>query len=71
MLKYVLICVVQVCHPHYLDRFYCSAPPGAGSSWMQLEQRAQQQQGFTRFTSPSLHVRACSATAILFNVSDT
>ncbi|WIA21326.1 hypothetical protein OEZ85_000553 [Tetradesmus obliquus] len=57
-----------VCHPHYLDRFYCSAPPGAGSSWMQLEQRAQQQQGFTRFTSPSLHVRACSATAILFNV---
>jgi hypothetical protein len=35
---------------------------------MELEQRAQQQPGFERFTSPSLHVRACSASAILFNV---
>ncbi|KAF6255359.1 hypothetical protein COO60DRAFT_1535876 [Scenedesmus sp. NREL 46B-D3] len=57
-----------VCHPHYLDHFYCTAPPGAASSWMELEHRVQQLPGFERFTSPSLHVRACSASAILFNV---
>ncbi len=60
----------QVLHPAYLDRFYCSAPPGSpGSSWAQLEARAAATPGFQRFTSPSLHVRAFSATAILFYVS--
>eukprot|EP00882_Tetradesmus_deserticola_P005715 GHRQ01006017.1.p1 GENE.GHRQ01006017.1~~GHRQ01006017.1.p1 ORF type:complete len:341 (+),score=119.85 GHRQ01006017.1:153-1175(+) len=57
-----------VCHPHYLDHLYCTAPPGASSSWMELEKHAQQQPGFQRFTSSSLHVRACCASAILFNV---
>jgi hypothetical protein len=62
--------------PGYLDAFYLTAPPsadvGAGGtgqlSWAQLEAQASAQPGFVRFTSPDLHVRAFSSTAILFKV---
>jgi hypothetical protein len=64
----------QELYPAYLERYYNSAPPhrpgstppGANISWRALEARAAATPGFTRFVSPSLHVRVFSATAILF-----
>uniref|UniRef100_A0A383WEL1 Red chlorophyll catabolite reductase n=1 Tax=Tetradesmus obliquus TaxID=3088 RepID=A0A383WEL1_TETOB len=64
-------------HPAYLEHYYNSAPPSSSnttagsSSWMQLEARAAASPGFSRFVSPSLHVRVFSASAILFWVDCT
>jgi uncharacterized protein YneF (UPF0154 family) len=57
---------LQELHLAYLERYYSSNAPGASSSWLALEARAAATPGFTRFVSPSLHVRVFSAIAILF-----
>lgn len=44
---------------------------GGGVSWSGVEAKAAGCPGFTRFTSPDLHVRAFSSTAILFKASTT
>jgi hypothetical protein len=66
--------MLQELHPAYLERHYNSTPPrrpgssatAANSSWLSLEAAAAAMPGFSRFVSPSLHVRVFSATAILF-----
>ncbi|KAI8467052.1 MAG: hypothetical protein J3K34DRAFT_472042 [Monoraphidium minutum] len=68
-------------YPAYVDRYYTSPPPactaaaavtqtggGGGGSWAALEAACAGSALFERFVSPSLHVRAFSSTAILFNV---
>jgi hypothetical protein len=58
--------------PAYLDHFYLKTPPNSssgGGSWADVESRAAGCPGFTRFTSPDLHVRTFSSTAILYKVS--
>jgi len=58
-----MLWLLQELHPAYLEHYYTTAPAGAGSSWMQLDAAAEGTPGFTRFTSPSLHVRAFSSSA--------
>jgi hypothetical protein len=67
----------QALYPAYLDRYFCTAPPqpdaatdakDALPSWAALEAACAADPRCERFVSPSLHVRAFSPTAILFNV---
>eukprot|EP00775_Hariotina_reticulata_P013391 gene13391-13518_t len=71
----LLMCIIMdprlslVMNPRYLEQYYTTAPPGQDKSWMQLDASAQASPGFTRFTSPSLHVRAFASSAILYNAA--